>query len=210
VRAAIADNASTGVTEFTDPQLDDWRNDEVGQLYSRGLFVRSSTRTLVGWTEPTIATAVDGNGNTYVPRYYDLPATFRRVLGVEFVHLTTDEVMWTSNDFTELEEPGKLRIDDIDKGIGYKIRLFGEREYTAVDDTAIKPEVIEVVKLGVVVQALLSELSRRTKAARSQVATRTTDASPGAVASAVVVARTLLRDAETKARRVQALSTFSR
>lgn len=210
VRDAIADNAPTGIIEFTDKTLDGWRDDEVGMLYPHGLHVRTSTRTLAGWTEPTVATSVDVNGNEYVTRYYTLPTSFRRVYGVEFVHLTTDEVVWTSSDFTELEEPGMIRIDDIDRGIGYKLRYFGEREYTGVDDAAMKTEVIEVLKYGVILQAFTAELARRTKAARSQVATRTTDASPGAIVSAISAVRALHRDKLEAARRVQALTTLSR
>jgi hypothetical protein len=209
VRDAIADNAPSGVLEFTDKVLDGWRDDELGLLYSRGLFVRSSTRTLAGWVEPTVASTTAANGSSYVNRYYTLPAAFRRVLSLEAIDLNTDGVVWTFSNWTDLEETGLIRIDDIEPAIGYKLRYFGEREYTAVDDTALKAEVIHVLKLGVVLQAMTSELVRRTKAARSQVATRTTDASPGAIAASIGTVERLHRIAIKDALRIQALSTIS-
>jgi len=206
VRDAIADNATSGVQEFSDSVLDGWRDDEVGLLYARGLFFRATTRTLAGWTEPTIATTAANDGTLYVPRYYALPASFKKVLGVEFVDTQTDEPVWNSTDWTDNEEPGYIRIDDIDRGVGYKLRYFGEREFTAVDDTAITAPVLEVLKYGVVVQAFVSELSKRTKAARSQVATRTTDASPGAISAALYTVERVFKGRLADALRVQPYS----
>lgn len=207
VRDAIADNNTSGIQEFTDKQLDGWTADEVGMLYSRNLFVRSSTRTLAGYTEPTI---VAGTGQAEVARYYPLPTGFRRVYAVEFVNTTSGAVAGDTRNFDDLEEPGQVRIDGAADYVGYKLRFFGEREYTGVTDASMNTEVIELVKYGVVLQAMNSELVRRTKAARSQVATRTTDASPGAISAAIAVIERQWHRHLSEALAIQAIKTFAR
>jgi hypothetical protein len=181
VRRQIADLGTSGAPEFDSPILDGWRDLEVQSLYGYGLHARSSTRTLAGYTEVVVAEDVDGN----VSRYLPMPTGFRRIYSIEFIDPDTDEVTGESYNFTDTEEPGFVRIDDIAKFIDDKVRMYGEREYTAVDDTAMKTETVNVVLWGVVMRALAHELAKRLKAARSNVATKNTDASPGAISAGI-------------------------
>lgn len=207
VRDAIADNNTNGIQEFTDKQLDGWTADEVGMLYARNLFVRTSTRALVGYTEPTV---VAGVGDAEVIRYYTMPTGFRRIYGIEYIDATSGAVAGETRNFDDLEEPGFVRIDTAANFVGYNLRFFGEREYSGVSDTAMNTEVIELVKFGVTLQAMNSELVRRTKAARSQVATRTTDATPGAISAAISIIERQWQKHLADALAIQAIKTFAR
>lgn len=62
---------------FLDADLDTWRDEEVGTLWSVGLFKRGTNRG----SEPTIR--ADRNG--LITRYYSMPTSFRRISDVEFI-----------------------------------------------------------------------------------------------------------------------------
>lgn len=209
VRDSLADINTSGVMEFSDKQIDSWRDIEVGLLYSRGLFRRTTTRGGVGDdAEVEIVSATGDNGATYITRYYTLPTGFRKVLGIEFIDSDTDQPVFQSNDWTDNEEPGHIRIDDVNHGLNKKIRVFGEKEYSSVADTAMRAEVIEVLKRAVCVQAIASELAKRVRFSRSQQGTRNTDATAGQITGAVQTARLLLKDSLTAALSIQARSVL--
>lgn len=210
IRRAIADLGTSGAPEFDNPTIDGWRDLEVDLLYSKGFFARSSTRTLAGWDEPTVVSTIAGDGSEYVSRYTPMPTGFRRVYSIEFVDPNTGTFVGESTEFTDAEDPGFIRIDEMARYIDQNIRMHGEREFTGVDDTAIRAEVIDVALWGVVVRALMAEYQKRLKSARSSVATKNTDASPGAIAAGIEVARRLQRDAITSALDLQAVSALAR
>lgn len=202
VRDIIADGLPGVEPQFTNTQLDSWRDDEVGTLYAKGFSVRATTR---GTVETTIAEAAG-----VVARYYALPDTFRRVHWVEFVDATTDAVVGETSYVDDQEEPGQVRVDEAYKYVGYKLRMHGEREYTGVEDARMKTELTEVLKYGVALQALAHEQMKRLKGARSQVATRTQDATPGAIAAAIQSVYVLFRQKLADAIDVQAIQAAQR
>lgn len=201
VRSLIADNLPGVEPQFSNPDLDGWKNDEVGTLYAKGFSKRASTR---GTVETTVAVVGES-----VPRYFALPAGFRRVHRAEFVNVTNDDVVGEER-VDDMEEPGQVRIDSAYLYVGYNLRMFGEKEYTGVEDTAMKTELHEVLKYGVALQALVHEQMKRLKAARTQVATRTQDTSPGAIAAAIASFNNLFRQKLADALDVQAIQSAER
>ena len=187
---------------FLDPQLDSWRNDAVGVLYSKNLYTLASTR---GTSETEIAADV---GTGVVPRYFTLPTGWRRVFKVEFVTDNEDTIV-KANSFNDLEIVNTIRIDEAENWVGYNIRLFGEREYTGVDDTYMRQEVIDVVLFDSCIRALIGEYFKRLKASRSQGAGRKTDISPGAIAAGIALLRTLNHDALARALNLQKTNTVA-
>lgn len=187
-----------GAPTFTDPQLDSWRDDEVGALYAKGLYRVGSTRTIAGWTEPTISSDTQ--------RYYALPSGMRNVFRVNFVEPSTDYIYGKAVSW-DIEDPGFIRLDDAPNFSGYKIRLLGEIEYSGVDDGFMKQEVIDVCLFGSVVRALTGEYVKRQKAHRSRTSTRTTDASPSAIAAGIQVMSRKYEEAQADALKIQ--RTFS-
>lgn len=187
---------------FLDPQLDSWRNDAVGVLYSKNLYTLASTR---GTSETEILADV---GTGVVTRYYALPALWRRVFKVEFVTLNEDTIV-KAHSFNDLEIADTIRIDQAEDYIGYRLRFFGEREYTGVDDAKMKQEVIDVVLFDSCVRALVGEYFKRLKASRAQGAGRKTDISPGAIAAGIALLRTLNHDALARALNLQKTNTVA-
>lgn len=191
---------------FTDPQLDSWRNDEVGVLYGKGLYKVASTRGLAGYIEPNIVTNVTTG---FVPRYYPLPTLWRRVYAVEVIDPTTDQYMRKILRFDDLEVPGNIRIDNLDLDVGtvavpYSLRFRGESEYTGVDDAYMHQEVVDVVLFGSAMRALVSEYMKRIKVKQ---VTRGNDRQSSLVtwhmSSAIAQLRTLQKDARTSALNIQ-------
>ena len=177
---------------FTDPQLDSWRNDAVGVLYSKNLYTLASTRG----TSETQVLADAGTG--VVPRYFTLPVGWRRVFKVEFVNSSESDFA-AAHSFSDLEVAGSIRIDEAEDWVGYYLRFFGEKEYSGVDDPYMKSEVHDVVLFDSVLRALVGEYFKRLKASRSQGAGRKTDVSPGAIAAGIGLVRTLHHDALARA-----------
>lgn len=187
-----------GAPTFTDPQLDSWRDDEVNSLYSKGLYRVGSSRTIAGWVEPTISSDT--------LRYYALPTGMRNVFRINYLEVGT-EYVWGSAKSWDIEDAGFVRLDDAPNHSGHKIRMIGEIEYTGVDDPFMKQEVIDVCLFGSVIRALTGEYVKRQKAHRSRTSTRTTDASPGAIAAGIQNVRVLYNDAVGNALKIQ--RTFS-
>lgn len=186
---------------YADPQLDSWRNDAVGVLYSKNLYTLASTR---GTSETLIAADVNG----VVPHYFPLPSLWRRVFKVEFVTLTEDLIQ-KANSYNDLEITGQVRVDEAADWIGYYLRFFGEREYTGVDDASMKQEVTDVVLFDSCTRALIGEYFKRLKASRAQGTGRKTDISPGAIAAGIALLRTLHHDALARALNLQKTQSVS-
>lgn len=187
---------------WTDPQLDSWRDDEIATLYSKGLYKVSSTRLLAGWTETTIPTYSTGT----VQRYFTVPTTMRKVIKVEFIDPTTDEVVGWSNRFDSGESTGFIRLDNAYGNEGYKVRLVGEVEYSTIDD--VTREVADVCAYGSIIRALTGEYIQRQRSARRRTATRTTDASPGAIAAGIGVMMAQYKEKIANALSVQDVRVF--
>jgi hypothetical protein len=187
---------------FTDQQLDSWRNDAVGVLYSKNLYTIASTRG-------TLETQIVASGGV-TPRYFALPAGWRRVFNVEFISDTSLDV-WdgTANSFNDLEVPGFIRIDEAQDWVGDYLRFVGEKEYSGVDDPYMKAEVNDVVLFDSIMRALVGEYFKRLKASRSQGAGRKTDISPGAIAAGIGLVRTLHHDALGRALNLNKTNTRS-
>lgn len=183
-----------GAPTFTDPQLDSWRDDEVGTLYSKGIYRVGSSRTISGWTEPTIASET--------LRYYALPTGLRNVFRITYVDASTDAVVGNARTW-DIEDAGFVRLDSAGEYNGYKIRMVGEIEYTGVDDAFMKAEVIDVCLFGSVVRALTGEYVKRQKAHRARTSTRTTDVSPGAIAAGIAAMSRLHETAQANALKIQ-------
>lgn len=166
---------------WDDPQLNSFRDDEISLLYSKGLYRMNSTRSLAGWTESVIPTYSTG----VIQRYFAMPLTMRRAYKVEFMDPTTDESVWKTFHFDTDEEPGFIRIDGASGYEGYKVRLYGEFEYTTID--LCTAEVADVCKFGSVIRALVGQYVQRQRANRARTSTRTTDVSPGAIAAGIAV-----------------------
>lgn len=186
---------------YADPQLDSWRNDAVGVLYSKNLYTLASTRG-------TSETQILANGSGVMPRYFPLPTLWRRVFKVEFVTLIEDSIQ-KANSFNDMEIAGQIRVDEAGDWSGYYMRFFGEREYTGVDDAYMKQEVVDVVLFDSCTRALVGEYFKRLKASRAQGSGRKTDISPGAIAAGIALLRTLSHDALSRALNLQKTNTWS-
>lgn len=192
---------------YTDTELDNWRNKEIGLLYSRGLYKIASTRGLAGYTEPTIAADVTTG---LVPRYFALPPLWRRVYGVEYVVTSTDEFIGKTIKFNDQEVPGFIRLYDIENYVGYNLRFVGEAEYTDLTDPYLRSEVEDVILYGTVLRALVSQYMVRIRAHRTAGRTRNqTDASAWHVASGIIQIRQLLKEAKANALNIQVQRTFA-
>ena len=187
---------------WTDPQLDSWRDDEIGTLYSKGLYKISSTRLLAGWTETTIPTYSTGT----VQRYFAVPATMRKVVKVEFIDPTTDEVVGFSSRFDSSESTGFIRLDQAHGFEGYKVRLVGEVEYTTIEE--LPREVADVCAYGSIIRALTGEYVQRQRSARRRVSSRTTDVSPGAIAAGIGVMMAQYKEKIKNALSIQDVRVF--
>lgn len=204
-RELLGDLDATG---WQDADLNIWRDEEIASLYSNGLFYRATTR---GGTETTVVSVLAGDGITqYVPRYYTTPTGFRRIYGIDYVDPITDEVVAISMDWDDLEEPGKVRVDDAPWHVGYNLRFFGEKEFATVSDAQMKQEILNVVLYGSVLRALVAEFMKRTNSTQSIVSQTNRDTSSGALANGLNVIRALYRDARTKALAVQPRTTIGR
>lgn len=185
-----------GSQSFTDQQLDGWRDDELGLLYARGLFTKDTNYG----TEIVIS-------GTPTPLYYAMPANFRRIDRVEFVS-TTDltEIEGNSFGFDDLERPGYIRIPEATNYNGYGIRVFGQKEYTSVTDTAIHQEVLDVVLYGSCLRALMGEYAKRIETRRSLSTTRRADTTPSDIVTGLNMMERHLQKAVAKALAVQSRS----
>lgn len=184
-----------GTYTFEDRALDGWRDDEVQLLFARGLFRRD---TNFG-TETTI-TSVDP-----VPSYYAMPSGFRRIIKVQFVSATDDtELSGLSYAFNDLERPGFVFIPEAGSFGGYKLRLFGEKEYTGVDDTIMKQEIIDVCLYGSVNRALNAEYMKRVQSRRSMATSRKADTSPNDLVSGMAMVERKLQKSVGNALAIQA------
>lgn len=188
----------TGAAVTWEPaQLDSWRNDEIGTLYSKGLYKLDSTRLLSGWTEPTVPVYTTGVRQ----RYFAVPATMRKVIKVEFLDATSDEVVGTSHRFDSGEGSGFVRLDSAPGYEAYKIRLVGEFEYTTVEE--LPAEVVDVALYGSIIRALTGEYVQRQRSARRRVSSRTTDVSPGAIAAGIALLNSLYKEKIANALSIQ-------
>jgi len=192
-RDQLGDIASSSAT-FTDKQLDSWRDDEVGTLYARGLFKRDTNYG----TEILIT-------GSPTPLYYTTPTGFRRINRVEFVS-TTDltEIQSQSYGYDDLERPGFIRIPEAVNYNGYGIRVFGEKEYPTIDDTALNTEVMNVVLFGSCIRALIGEYVKRVESRRSQATTRRADSTPMQMVSGLAMMERKLQHSVQLAKQVQA------
>lgn len=188
---------------WTDQQLDNWRDQELGTLYSKGLYKLSSTRLLSGWTEATIPTYASGVRQ----RYFSVPTNMRKVLKVEYLDPTTEEVIGTSNHFDSSESTGFVRLDTAHGYEGYKVRLVGEVEYATVDE--LPREVADVCLYGSIIRALTGEYVQRQRSARRRTSTRTTDVAPGAIAAGIAVMTAQYRDKIKHALSIQDVRVFT-
>ena len=185
-----------GAQSFDDAQLNGWRDDEVGVLYARGLFKKD--------TNYGSEIAITGSP---IPLYYAMPALFRRINTIEFVSPTdATEIRGVCRDFDDLERPGYIRIGIADQFDGSSIRVFGEKEYSGIDDTGIKQEVIDVVLFGSCVRALLNSSAQRVQNRRSGATTRRSDARPLDNVTEVALMEKKLDKAVALAKAIQARS----
>lgn len=161
-------------SEFADTQIDGWRDDELKSLYAKGLFKRGNNIA----TEFPMTTAASGD----IEIFYALPANFRRVFSVIALDVGTLSRIKEINrgSWNDLLRPGYIAIYNGDTS--WKIRLFGEVEYTAIDDTAMPWEVVDVCLHGVAVRALTSEYFKRLYTSRSQAVLSDQDVTPGQIA----------------------------
>lgn len=182
---------------WTDPQLDSWRDDELALLYSKGLFRVGSTRTLAGWTETLVPTYTTGT----VQRYFPLPATMRRVYKIELIDPNTDEVVKRTFDFDSGEDSGFVRLDLAMGYEGYKIRLFGEIEYTIIDTAPA--EIADVAKIGSVIRALVGQYVQSQRANRTRQTNNAVTANPRAITAVLAFMTRLYENAQAHARSIQ-------
>ena len=188
-------DTTQGSQTFEDRQLDGWRDDEVGKLYARGLFKKD---TNIG-TETTIGSV------TPVAIYYTMPTAWRRVHRVEFVDATDATLIeGRSYGYDDLERPGYIRIPEAPNFSGYKIRLFGEVEYTAVDDAAMKQEVHDVLLYGSCLRAMVSAMVMRAERRRALSTSRKADTFPRDLVMTVSKFEQLLQEAVALALAIQA------
>ena len=182
-----------GAFTFEDAALDSWRDDEIGALFSKGLFTRG---TNIG-SEPTISSADP------VAIYYTMPTGFRRITKIQFVSATDEtDIVGMSYGWDDLERPGYVYIPETSGYGGYKIRMFGEKEYSGVDDSSAKQELIDVILLGSVSRALLSEYMKRVEQRRS-LTTRSGDAGPGDLVSGMALVERKYQKAIARALAIQ-------
>lgn len=183
-----------GSQTFEDRQLDGWRDDEVGILYGRGLFKKDTnygSEILISGSPVSI--------------YYTMPTGFRRVSKVEFVSATDQNVVeGHSYGFDDLERPGYIRVPEAPNYSGFKIRLFGEKEYTGVDDAAVRQEVLDVVLHGSCLRAMTAAMVMRAERRRAMSTTRRADVLPRDLVWAVNTFEKLLQEKVQKALAIQA------
>lgn len=177
---------------FLSEVRDELSDSGTSQTFDNGTLVRmlnAEFRKLHSYGIDNEVTNWDGSTKTSLPSItsyfttdYAIPSGWTRVTDVQFwTDETTPRFLARSAKWDDRILTGFVTIYDAPDFFGDRLKLIGQKNWTDITDTTLRDEVIDVLKYGVILRATKALINKRATSRKYAGATRTSDATMGAI-----------------------------